>query len=208
MILVIAGGPSVNDYPRGEVEALARRCFTLAVNETGFVFPCDAIVSIDPWIISRKWQTLKEMGKPLITRGWKFKENQHLDLMQLPGDEPYDRQVINRFPLSGMLACKIADRLALKFGGKAYVLGMDASTGHFTGHPSPDNKTRYVDAALPLSKYDALDLTRTYNLSVGSLIEAWPKVVNLPIVAEVPDKAEMMSWLRANIKDEIFKGIV
>jgi hypothetical protein len=207
MILVIAGGPSVNDYPRGEIEALARRCFTLAVNETGFVFPCDAIVSIDPWIISRKWQTLKELGKPLITRGWEFQENRHLDLVQLPGDEPYDRKVIESFPLSGMMACKIADRLALQFGGNAYVLGMDASIGHFKGHPTITT-TRYVDEARPLSKYDALNLTQTYNLSVGSLIEAWPKVVNLPIVAEVPDKAEMMSWLRANIKDEIFKGIV
>jgi hypothetical protein len=207
MILVIAGGPSVNDYPRGEVEALARRCFTIAVNETGFVFPCDAIASIDPWIISRKWQVLKELRKPLITRGWQFKENQHLDLVQLPGDEPYDRRVVNSFPLSGMMACKIADRLALQFGGKAYVLGMDASIGHFPGHPHPDNKTQYVDEARPLSKYDALNLVRTYNLSVGSKIEAWSKMKDLPDVTEVTNKDEMMSWLRANIKDEIFKGI-
>lgn len=208
MIFVIAGGPSVNDYPRGEVEALARRCFTITVNEVCFAFPSDAIVTIDPWIISRRWLDLKELGKPLITRGWQFKENIHLDLVQLPGDEPYDRRVITSFPLSGMLACKIADILALRFGGKAYVLGMDATVGHYKGHPHPNDTTIYLDEARPLSKYDALGLVRTYNLSVGSKIEAWPKMKDLPDVSEVTNKEEMMAWLRVNIKEEIFKGLI
>ena len=206
MILVLAGGPSVNDYPRGEVEALARRCFTIAVNETGFVFPCDVIVSIDPWIISRKWQTLKELGKPLITRGWEFRENRHLDLIQLPGDEKYDRRVIDRFPLSGMMACKIADILAVQFGGNAYALGMDASIGHFKGHPTI-NTTQYIDDARPLSKYEDLNLVRTYNLSVGSMIEAWPKLKDLPSVPEVTNKGDIISWLRNNIAQKLFTGI-
>ena len=206
MILVLAGGPSVNDYPRWEVDALARRCFTIAVNETGFVFPCDVIVSIDPWIISRKWQILKELGKPLITRGWEVMENRHPDLIQLPGDEKYDRRVIDCFPLSGMMACKIADILALQFGGNAYALGMDASIGHFKGHPTI-NTTQYIDDARPLSKYDDLNLVRTYNLSVGSMIEAWPKLKDLPSVPEVADKGEIISWLRNNIAQKLFTGI-
>lgn len=206
MVLVLAGGPSINDYPRREIDDLARAFFTLAVNETGLIFPCDAIVSIDPWMIHHKGKEVRENGKPLITRGWKFRENKDLDLIQLPGDEPYDRRVIEHYPLSGMMACKIADRIALRFGGNSYALGMDASIGHFVGHPTP-NTTRYIDEARPLTKYDKMGLVRTYNLSVSSLIDAWPKMATLPERKPVNNKGEMMVWLRENIKDQIFEGL-
>ena len=213
MPIVIAGGPSVTDYPREDVINMASLGFTFAVNDVGLTFPCDVIVSIDPQMIVKRKEQLKARGKPIITRCWTFTQDKGksmgLDIIPLTPredckrDEDYDRKIIERFPLSGMLACYLADKLAGAANGrKSYVLGMDASVGHFKGHPVANETTQYLDEARPLSKYEDMGLTNTINLSMRSKISCWPKYSKLPnfkkVLVSPQYRIVALAWLRAN----------
>lgn len=222
MPLVIAGGPSVGDYERLHLENLARMSFVFAVNDTCFDFPCDVVVSIDPQMIVKRKEELKKLGKPIITRCWWFTQDggkeYGLDIITLSPmlgvrNENYDQRIIKHYPLSGMLACKLSDRLSIACGQgrKSYVLGMDATQGHYKGHPIKQDDIKYLDEARPLSKYEDMALTNTVNLSVHSKIPTWPKQSKLPKIEKVivspVYRAMAMAWLRANAHKEVFEGV-
>jgi hypothetical protein len=204
MPIVIAGGPSVNDYERIHVENLARCGFTFAVNETCFNFPCDVVVSIDPWLINYRTEELRKLGKPIITRKWEWGKDKKLDLIEVPND------IVELYPLSGMLAVKLADRLAAEAGDRlSYVLGMDGDGGHYKGHPSPKEYDPIYKSHA--GKYDRLGLTHTRNLSVHSKIDSWPKLSKLPkwdkVIVDPKWKEIAITWLRCNAGKAIFEGI-
>ena len=222
MPIVIAAGPSVGDYDRLHLENIARLGFTFAVNDVCFNFPCDVVVSIDPQMLVKRKEELARLGKPIITRCWSFTKDlakkYGLDIITMSPiqderDEVYDARIVKRYPLSGMLACKLADRLSIACGGdrKSYVIGMDASQGHYKGHPVQQDEVKYLDDARPLSKYEDMALTNTVNLSVHSKISTWPKQSKLPkiekIIVTQTYRAIAIAWLRGNAHKELFEGV-
>lgn len=218
MPLVIAGGPSVNDYDREELTKLAKCAFTFAVNDVAFDFPCDVVVSIDPKMICKRKEQLQKLGKPIITRAWPFTEDcgkaMGLDIIPLTvcpdhkRDERYDAMIVNRFPLSGMLACFLSDALAKEAQGReSYVIGMDASIGHYVGHPEKNEGVKYLDEKRPLSKYEEMGLKNTINLSVHSNVSCWPKQSKLPQAWKVAVnglyREIAIAWLRTKAAGKI-----
>lgn len=204
MALVIAGGPSVTDYPRLHLENLARCAFTFAVNEVAFDFPCDVVVSIDPWLLKRRAEDFKALGKPIITRPWDGFDKLGLDLIYLKDD------CFKTCYYSGMVAAKLADGLAKEGGGrKSYVIGIDASFGRYQGHKGDDHKWHYNKA--DLKAYDALNLTETINLSVHSKVSSWPKRSKLPRIDQVivhqPYRIAALAWLRKYAAEKITEGV-
>jgi hypothetical protein len=187
MPIVIGGGQSVKDYDGLHLANLSRLAFTFCVNDSAGLFACDVVVALDPdWIL--KWKDgLYKLGKPIITRKWDMLGHSGLDLIELPNDIPYR--------LSGMVACKVSDSLAAHSGDrKSYVIGMDASKGHYY-----DDKG---DAGQFVTKddYEAMGLTHTVNLGVHSKISAWPKSSKLPsvkkIITDNKYRAIALAWIR------------
>jgi hypothetical protein len=84
---------------------------------------------------------------------------------------------------------------------------MDASQGHYKGHPEKQDHITYLDEKRPLSKYHDLNLTNTINLSVKSNIDAWPKKSKLPKVGELMVhegyKKMALLWLRERAIKEV-----
>ena len=195
MPIVLAGGPSVTDYPRQAVTNMAGWGFTFAVNHVAFDFPCDVIVSIDPWMPKRNVDKLKALGKPIITRPWEGFKELGLDFIYLPDN------CFEKCYYSGMIAAKISDALAKEDKwSKSYVLGIDASTGRYQGHKGDDMKWDYNKA--PLDAYEAMGLGHTVNLSIHSKVSCWPKYSKLPTppwcAVLLEYRTTAIQWLRDN----------
>ena len=185
--LTIAGGKSVTDYPGEELAILAKACFTIGVNNSGFIWPSDVIVALDPdWILKYR-QALLELKRPIVTRKWSALKDCGLDLIELP-NKIKDR-------LSGQVAAWLCDGLAVSASSKAYVIGMDATAGHYYDDISDCSKIVARDA------YDAMGLKATINLGmVTSKISAWPKVSKLPkwnkCIVSQRSKEVYKAWIR------------
>jgi hypothetical protein len=153
------------------------------------------MVTIDPWLFSRKPKEIKAYHGLIVTRDWPLIDAFKQDITRVPLD------IIHRYPLSGMLACKIGDWIGRECGCKSYCLGMDAGVGHYDGHPSPGTRD-YLNDGPKQVDYESLELTNTINLSVGSRIEAWPKLPHLPY-PPCENKADMLESIRRNVCGEI-----
>lgn len=207
MPLVIAGGPSVNDYPKDQLTELAKYAFTFGVNHAAFDFPCDVVVSIDPWMPEREHDRLKKLGKPILIRPWEnLKKITDLDFIKLPESPLYE----NVLRYSGMVAAKLADRLAIKGDDRgSYVIGIDASFGRYNGHSGDGYQWPYTNAAI--EDYEKLGLEKTINLSVHSKIPYWPKQSKLPkldkVVVHDVYKIVALEWLRQKAGEELMMGL-
>lgn len=186
-VLVIAGGPSVTDYPGNELAILAKASFTFGANNSGFIWPCDVIVALDSDWIREYAQDLKELGRPIITRDWgNAVKGLGLDLIEVPNAVKYR--------MSGMCATKLADELAKRSGSNSYVIGMDNCAGHYYNNESDCSKL------VTDKDYEAMDLKATYNLGCRSKIPHWPKLSKLPkwqkCVVTKAYKEISLAWLR------------
>lgn len=208
-ILTIAGGHSVTDYPRRELLTLCHYGFVIAVNDSAFEWPCDIVVAMDnSWIREHTPQLLK-LGKPIIMRWWdEFEDSELVRANLIPGKGEEElrlpNEIVHKFPLSGMLACKLADRLVTQAGqgDKSYVLGMDGTAGHYKrGWGLADR--------VPIESYEQMGLQNTVNLSVHSRISCWPKQSKLPSIRKmlVDQNYRTMAtaWLICGAKAEIGK---
>lgn len=200
MPLVIAGGPSVNDYPRDELIELCKISYVIAVNNACFHFPCDVVVILDPLIQYPKLlDHVKNLGKPIICRRWSGQNKLGLDLIELPN------AICEKYPFSGMAAAKLSDALSEKSGGRhSYVLGIDASNGNFNGYTPESVNMRYDN--IPLDMYEKMGLKNTINLSMRSNVPYWPKQSKLPhprkLIVNLPWRIHATAWIRAKA-DEV-----
>lgn len=183
--LTIAGGQSVTDYDGQELSILASAYYTLAVNNSAFHWPCDVVVALDPdWILANVAR-LKKINRPVITRKWAALQSLDIDRIELPNAIP-DR-------LSGMVATRLTDALARTCKSQGYVIGMDATPGHYYDTLSDCSGLVNGDT------YEAMGLTHIINLGIRSKISAWPKRSKLPSRIEVmrPEfKKVYTEWLR------------
>ncbi|MFA6315730.1 MAG: hypothetical protein WC648_05185 [Candidatus Paceibacterota bacterium] len=192
---MIAGGPSVNDYPRREIETLCKYGFVFAVIKSVFDFPCDVIVALDFIFITNNIERLKKLNKPIITRQWENFEQFGLDLTMIP------QEFIYTYPNSGMLACKLSDAMSRVVGKKSYVLGMDNTGGHYYDNgKAPENGYDGINGQKVVNSYENLKLNDTINLSVRSKISCWPKQSKLPVIKKIlvhtPYRGIGASWIK------------
>lgn len=191
MPITIGAGPSVNDYDNADLVDLCRYGFVFGVNHTFLHFPCDIIVSLDPQFIVDNVDLLKRCGKPVITREYPAVANRGLDLIYVPMD------TIKKYPYSGMVAVKIADKIAaLSEGRPSYVLGIDGGNGRYKGHPGT-GPAKYTEG-----DYESLGLSKTVSLAIHSRISCWPKLSKLPnprkVVVTPEYRTMVTAWIRAN----------
>lgn len=194
-MLTIAGGPSVNDYPREELISLAKDTYTIAVNEACFDFPCDVVVVLDPLVrIPKLVKELQKIGKPVICRKWVGQDKLGLDLIEIANES------VSKYQFSGMAGIKLADEVAGKFGLTSYILGIDASWGNYKGYQSTITDFDYSN--LGLKPYEQLNLTNTINLSMNSNVPYWTKQSKLPntkfmgITSGI--RVAITNWIRLN----------
>jgi len=167
MPIVIAGGQSVTDYTVEDLTFLCRFGFVFAVNDSCFKYPCDVVVACDyKWIVAHAEQ-LKKLDKPIITRKWDGLEKCGLQVYFIPNES------VRQYPLSGMVACKISDKMAATVEKKSYVIGMDATAGHYYDDTGRADR---IDVGV----YEKMGLTNTVNLGIHSRISCWPKASKLP----------------------------
>jgi len=206
-IITIAGGHSVTDYPRRELITLCHYGFVIAVNDSAFEWPCDIVVAMDNSWIRENTQRLLKLGKPMVIRHWDEFDGGELERAGLIPSEPefrLENEIVHKFPLSGMLACKLADRLVTISGNgdKSYVLGMDGTPGHYKrGWGQADR--------ISLESYESMGLKNTVNLGVHSKIACWPKQSKLPhlkkILVDQNYRTIVTAWVCACAKAEIQK---
>ena len=194
MPIVLGGGPSITDYPKRDISTMAEVGFTLACNHVGLDYPCDVIVALDPEFIRANSEAIRALGRPVVTRKW-ANPPEGITLIELPNDIP----VTN----SGIAACILADGIAATAGDrKSYVLGIDGTKGHYTGHRVADEQANGPMSELSKDYFDGLGLTHTINLSVHSRISAWPKLSKLPkwykFIAPKPWRIAAIGWIMAN----------
>ena len=194
--LTIGGGPSVNNYKRKDLAALAKKCYTLAVNYACFEFECEIVVACDyQWIIDNKRNLLK-LGKPIITRKWPVLKGIGLDLIEMPND------CVLKYRLSGMLAAKLGDALGGCINKTSYVIGLDNTPGHFY------DKTSDCSKIVTLGDYAAMGLCNTVNLGgKASLINCWPKEDFLPDIKNASESDRYYAQLAlAQLGRELLAG--
>ena len=206
-ILTLAGGYSIKDYPRRELLTLCHYGFVIAVNDSAFEWPCDIVVAMDNSWIRENTKRLLKLNKPMVIRWWDEFKGSELEKANLIPSEPeirLENDIVEQFPLSGMLACKIADRVVTVSGqgDKSYVLGMDGTAGHYSRGWGQANN-------IPLEVYDKLNLQNTVNLGIHSKISCWPKQSKLPhlkkILVDNNYRAIVTAWICACSKAEIKK---
>lgn len=200
MALVIAGGPSVDDYPREDILSLCKLSFVIGTNAALFDFPCDLIVALDPIMMDPELvYEVKRQKKPILCRNYPGNKATGLDLIEVPLD------IITKYPFSGMAAAKLSDALSAQAGekgGKSYILGMDANNGSYKGYRTPETNAPHD---CDISLYEQMGLTHTINLSVHSKIPYWPKLSKLPhfskVIVPTEYKIIALAWLRAHAKE-------
>ena len=184
--LTIASGPSVNFYPKEDLEELAKRSFTIAVNDSAFNFPCNMVCATDfQWIIDN-YEKLKKLDIPVITREWEVLRKYPLTYVILDND-------VNRYArLSGMIAAKMLDSMANRINRISFVIGMDNNAGHYYDKDSDCSKRTSEE------DYVKLNLLNTINLGNKlSKIECWPKQAFLPHTE--PAKKEDIAFIHLAI---------
>lgn len=206
-ILTLAGGYSIKDYPRRELLKLCKYGFVIAINDSAFEWPCDIVVAMDNSWIREHTKELLKLNKPMVIRHWDEFDGGELERAGLIPSEPeirLENDIIHQFPLSGMLAAKIADRVVTQAGqgDKSYVLGMDGTAGHYKrGWGQADH--------VPVDVYERMGLKNTINLSVHSKISCWPKLSKLPSIKKMlvdnNFRTIVSAWICACSKAEIQK---
>ena len=175
MILVIAGGRSVNDYIRKALKELAARAYTICVNDAFHYFPSDAIVALDGSWLAKNATELKQHGGPVISRDWWWIKE------KLPEMLTIDDQWATESNLSGIAAAIIADKLAETMLDRVFVIGLDGkANGHFYDDPGKISTTKTIPEVKKQQDYAALGLSHITNLGKSSAISCWPKQDHLP----------------------------